>query len=380
MRHCWKNVKTLYGLFSYYVDAKEEMKYIINFQDIFFQFFFFHFISDSSSDPPYDIEVIPSCKTFMCAFDFESVTRAEMYKKSNIQPSAIEGSGDSFVHDEDITYDLTPNTLEYIKRDCPLVATLVSLVCSDDVEESSMDDTFDETYFNVSGSHGSHDSNYEINNRERAASSMSVVDMKSYRYEKLTYDYPALKRHLLNFIVPLAATEDHVIFKGDDPILKLLTSEIVEKFKMNMLSLHESLEFQACLTGLLNELFSHRKWIEILQVIDSVPVTVFRKDVGMCGLRDFVITCIIHSLCNSGDSGSTLPKEKSEKVYSLIHELMSVELQARELLAVHVNLEIEHNMDLFNMCLSNTTLSEAMKTVLHLKFQQIKVFYRVSTN
>ncbi|KAL5009258.1 hypothetical protein ScPMuIL_014839 [Solemya velum] len=74
------------------------------------------------------------------------------------------------------TYHLTPVTLEYIKSDSPLAATLVSLVCSDEldnIEEHMSDDYFSEDL-----------------HRKRAASDISILDIRSYRYQKLTEDYP----------------------------------------------------------------------------------------------------------------------------------------------------------------------------------------------
>ena len=325
-----------------------------------------------------DIDVLPHCKEFMCVFDFESMSHAQQTHAASEKLKSKEG--EVTLSDSDITYNLTPNTLEYIKSDCPLVATLVSLICSDDMEESLIDDAFDESHFNASGN--SFSSSFESGlqasfDRSRTSSSMSMLDLKSYRYEKLSNEYPALKRRLLNFIIPLAATEDSDILKGDDPILKLLTSEIVERFKTKMLSLHESSEFRSLLTGLFDELFALRKWREMLQVIDSIPVTVLRSQTSLCNLHDFVVCCLVHKLCSAADE-NTLKKDKSEDVSIYLNKILSADVQAHEILAVHHRLQIEHNLDLFKMCLGRRDLSASMKHVVQQKFKKIKVFYRVS--
>ncbi|XP_053395117.1 zinc finger FYVE domain-containing protein 26-like [Mercenaria mercenaria] len=326
-----------------------------------------------------DLAVIPHCKDFMCVFDFDSMSYAQQAHSSSGEMESK--PGDLTLSDSDTTYNLTPNTLEYIKSDCPLVATLVSLMCSDDMEENLIDDAFDEGHFNTSGSSftSSLESSLQMSlNRSRTSSSMSMLDLKSYRYEKLSNEYPALKRHLLNYIVPLAATEDPDILKGDDPILKLLTSDIVERFKTNMLSLHESSEFRILLTGLLDEMFNLRKWKEVLQVIDCIPVTVFRNQTSLCSLHDFVVCCLIHKLCSVADDKGTLNKDKSEDVMILLHRILSADGQAHEILAVHHKLQIDHNIDLFRMCLSRRHLSASMKEAVEQKFKQIKVFHRIT--
>lgn len=326
-----------------------------------------------------DVEVVHHSKDFMCVFDFESMSHTQHTSCGEVKSKP----GETTLDDSDITYNLTPNTLEYIKSDCPLVATLVSLMCSDDMEENLIDDAFEESHFNASGSYSSFESSQQSLlqvsfNRSRTSSSMSTLDLKSYRYEKLTNEYPALKRHLLNYIVPLAATEDPDILKGDDPILKLLTHDIVEMFKSNMLSLHESLGFRVLLTGLLNELFNLRKWKEVLQVIDCIPITVFRNQPSLCNLHDFVVCCFIHKQCSIGEDKGTLSKEKSEEVTILLNRILSGDGQAREILTVHHKLQIDHNIDLFRLCLGRNDISESLKEAVQQKFRQIKVFHRVS--
>lgn len=322
---------------------------------------------------PVLIEIAPFCSEFMCAFECSAIPHAEQACEVTMEtlPSNSQSS------DLDLTYSLTPNTLEYIKSDCPLVATLVSLMCSDNIDET-LDDAFDDSHFEASGSLSSLESSLQVNlKRSRAASSMSALDIRSYRYEKLTNEYPALKRHVLNYIVPMAATEDPDIEKGSDPILKLLTSDIVERFKGNMLSLHESKNFRALITEIIGVQFEKRKWMEIVKVIDSVPVTLERKQAALCSLHDFVVCCAINDICSKGESTKMLKKEDSQLVSSLVHRLVSPECQARQLLCVHRRLQIEHNLDLFDMVLSQPHDCASQKDVLEMVSKRLKVYYRV---
>ncbi|XP_052767439.1 zinc finger FYVE domain-containing protein 26-like isoform X2 [Mya arenaria] len=323
-----------------------------------------------------EVDVFPVQKAFMVAFEFSSILHAEKIKKVDEKIKSL----DSEASDTELTYSLTPNTLEYIKSDCSLVATLVSLMCSDNIDES-LDDAFDDSYFDVSGSMSSLESSLQQNlnlKRSRAASSMSSLDIRSYRYEKLSYEYPTLKRHLLNYIVPLVATEDPEILKGDDPILKMLTSDIIERYKTNILSLHESKNLRALLTDLFNELFKLRKWTEIIRIIDSIPVNLVRKQTSLTCLHDFVICCALHKICNVPNDQVPLKEENSKEVMTLLHRMKSPDRMAHEVLSVHEKLCIEHDLDLFTLCLSRRDMNNTMSTAMQTRYKQIKVYYRIT--
>ncbi|KAL4238418.1 hypothetical protein ACF0H5_003126 [Mactra antiquata] len=333
-------------------------------------FSYYDNIEKKESGSNVEIEVIPHCKDFMCVFNFDSVTQALKLHSHHGVESKNSHSRESTLSDS-ITYSLTPNTLEYIKSDCPLIATLVSLMCSDEMDDNLIDSAFDDSHFN-------HKESLDESIRSRTSSSMSMLDLRSYRYDKLTNDYPTLKRHLLNYIVPLAATEDPDILKGDDPILKLLTHDIVERYKTNILSLHESDGFQILLTGLVNELFSLRKWKEINQVIDCIPVTTVRHQTSLCNLHDFAVCCLIHKFCNASDDQGKLSKASSEEVTTLLLKLFSADGQAREVLTVSHKLFIEHNLDLFQHCLNRGIRNKALQESMQQKYKQIKVYYRIT--
>jgi hypothetical protein len=64
------------------------------------------------------------------------------------------------------------------------------------------------------------------------------ITTSSYLYQKLTDSYPTLKQHILNYIIPIAGSQDEDIIRSGDPVLKLITSAISDKLKACMLSVH----------------------------------------------------------------------------------------------------------------------------------------------
>lgn len=114
-------------------------------------------------------------------------------------------------------YQLSPSTLEYVKQDSLLLATLVSLVCSDHLDNIQQHLTDD------------HFSTSDFLRPSRSSSDMSLVDMRSYRYHRLTSDYPLLQRHLLHYILPLAACDNPQLVESSEPILKFVTNDISDQ-------------------------------------------------------------------------------------------------------------------------------------------------------
>ena len=129
-------------------------------------------------------------------------------------------------------YNLTPVTLEYVKQDSLLVATMVSLVCADNldnIEQQFTDDHFQLTESNSTSASQSlslsrsYSANLPL---PHSSSDISLVDIRSYRYHRLTDDYPIMMRHLLHYILPLASANNPQLLEGRDPILKFVTNDI----------------------------------------------------------------------------------------------------------------------------------------------------------
>lgn len=224
------------------------------FKTIFYCFsFLFHSI-DSSLDVkgeielPFHVDVDKFDNRFSVAFEIASVkvstdrpaktrvietSHAERPRRMTV---SLELSGQSLGL-ELPNYNLTLQTLEYVKQDSLLVATMVSLVCADSLD--NMEVHFTDDHFNISQSsskspRGSFSGKkymaLESSPRSfRSPSDISLVDIRSYRYRRLTEDYPILQRHLLHYILPLAAADRVELMESQEPILKFVSSSIDEQ-------------------------------------------------------------------------------------------------------------------------------------------------------
>lgn len=258
-----------------------------------------------------------------------------------------------------VKYQLTPQTLEYIKDESPLVATLVSLVCMDELDDI-------EEHLNVDHFTGSL--------RSRSSSEMSLVDIKSYRYQKLTRDYPKLKGHILHYVIPIAGAEDPEIMGSADPILKFISNNILDRVKVCMLNLHTSKEFHSVLTKLLNDLTKQGKWSNVISLLEGIPIMVTRQQPDLCVLHDFSLTCCITSIVR----GSTaLTKIQTKKIIYYLHRFLDKEMFVHLLLSVYKNLPLDECCELFDMAYYVQTHISLHSAVIA-KIQELKMFLRVS--
>lgn len=304
---------------------------------------------------PFSLEVQPKFNSeFAIAFDYSLINKTIHSRK----PLRLKTMKTVQLPSDLPKYHLTPVTLEYIKSDSPLIATLVSLVCSDEldnIEEHLSDDYFSEHY------------------RKRASSDISLLDIRSYRYQKLTEDYPTLKRHLLNYVVPIANAEDPDIQKSGDPILKFMTSNITEKVKACMLNLHNSRQFQNVLEVILNELFLDRKWPEIIAILDSMPLKVLRCNSVLLTWYDFALCCEIHGLISEDQSRSS-----DNELANCLRCFKCPLVQTRTLLTVYHKLPIDSALELFELCCFYNIPSDLRQTIQE-KIDVLKMYQDVST-
>lgn len=286
------------------------------------------------------------------------------HRRSISLPPSMESSEDLSLgkDSESSTYQMTPITLEYVKEDSPLCATLVSLICSDqldDIEEHIEDDYFAE---------GSHKM------RKRTMSDISLVDIRSYRYHRLTDDYPILKRHLLNLVVPLAAAEEPDIIKSGDPILKFVTSSISDKVKGCMLNLHGNKEYQTCLAAILNQLFGSRDWKAIVNILTCIPVMQLDASPQLKILSDFVVCCVATTLTKPGTVCSAVDADTVCNSIRLCHNISH---QARTALSLAKFLPLDAALTLVQYCLSNKDLCSQLAEALHAKMAELKIYDQV---
>ncbi|CAG5123693.1 unnamed protein product, partial [Candidula unifasciata] len=212
--------------------------------------------------------------------------RAPVYRLS----SSVDRSGQGWSL-ELPSYKLTPVTLDYVKQNSLLVATMVSLVCSDNLD--NIEQHFTADHFNMSESVP--DSG-NLNRMYPAVvgshqSDINLVDIRSYRYHRLTDDYPILQRHLLHYILPLAGADNPELLTSSEPILKFVTNEIDSQVKLCMFSLPSSDQFQCVIQDMANRLLEEHKWLEVFNIIRSLPETVVVERLYLQVLHDFVLSC-----------------------------------------------------------------------------------------
>ncbi|XP_062609221.1 zinc finger FYVE domain-containing protein 26-like [Saccostrea cucullata] len=256
-------------------------------------------------------------------------------------------------------YQLTPLTLEYIKDESPLVATLVSLVCMDELDDI-------EEHLNVDHFTGSL--------RSRSSSEMSLVDIKSYRYQRLTRDYPILNGHILSYVIPVAGAEDPEILGSADPILKFISNNISDSVKVCMLNLHTSKEFQSVLMKLLEDLTKEGKWLAVISLLEGIPIIVTRQRPQLCVLHDFALACCVTELVSGNQS---LNQSQTDKVVCCMHKFIDKEKFIHLLLSVYKSLPLEECCELFDLVFylqSHESLHSAVKA----KIQELKMFLRIT--
>lgn len=251
-----------------------------------------------------------------------------------------------------------------------LVATLVTLLCSDELDDIEVQ--FTAEHFQ--------NANYP---RHRTSSDISVVDIRSYRYHCLVDDFPILQRHLLAYIIPLAGADNPEISHSGEPILKFVTNVIDEDVKLCLFSLHNSLQFLNMLHSMAVRLSHLHKWKAMIPVMRSIPESVVTLYPHLQLLHDFVVSCWVResSLVQKPEPGTVQPSfssvnEEAKFLYYL-RKFYSSETQARMVLSVCDGLPVDIGMDLLNLCLSQPVHSQLWSAVAD-KHQYLSMYSRVS--
>lgn len=275
---------------------------------------------------------------------------------------------------EPASYQLTPLTLDYVRETSALVATLLTLTCSDELEgleAQFTDDPFPASSFP----------------RNRTASDISVVDIRSYRYHRLVDDFPILMRHLLAYIIPLAGADNPEISHSGEPILKFVTNNINEDVKLCLFSLHDSLQFLDMLQKMVARLSRRRQWGALIPVMRSIPEVVMKKYPHLQLLQDFILSCWAREI------GVTVSKTQPfiggvpglqssvvKKAITSLYQLRKVycgDVQARVSLVVCDALPVDFALDLMNLCLSQK-LEPGLQSAVEAKHHYLSVYSRIS--
>ena len=268
---------------------------------------------------------------------------------------------------------LTPVTLDYVRETSALVATLLTLLCSDELD--NIETQFTDDYFQASSLP-----------HHRTSSDISVVDIRSYRYHRLVDDFPILQRHLLTYIIPLAGADNPEISHSGEPILKFVTNIIDEDVKMCLFSLHDSFQFLDVLHKMASRLMAKRQWQALVPVLRSIPEVVTNTYPHLQLLHDFVISCW------AKEFSSALPRSKLSAAFAvsksssgaasdvnLLHQLRGMycpDTQARVVVSVCEGLPVDWGLDLLELCLSQS-LQPGLRTAVKAKHHYLSVYHQV---
>ncbi|XP_036363256.1 zinc finger FYVE domain-containing protein 26-like [Octopus sinensis] len=325
------------------------------------------FLENPTTDRDSSLKVLPQTNDTKFLYIFDPSHLKKVMEKSERSHTV------SLNHEQNIKYNassskleadysmfkLTSNALEYIKSESPLVATLVSLVCHDDLDSNSQEDSLEED-------EQANDDESWMKSKS-SVSDISLVDIKSYRYQKLSVDFPVLKQRLLQNIIPLVQTEHSDVNFGDEALLKFMSSEISCDIKMAILSLPDSKKYLSVVSRLLNECIHSRKWLQALNIIDSLPVTLKQENGDFILLHDFVLCCLAKKACD----------EEDKKLEAYAKMFYNSEIQVRTILNIVRGLPLKKGIELLEACLSKE-LSVQLRSAVISKLKQLKIFCKVS--
>ena len=188
------------------------------------------------------------------------------------------------------------------------------------------------------------------------------------RYQRLTEDFPILQRHLLNYIVPLAAVDKPELLAGDEPILKFVTNEIDDTVKVCMLSLHDSIQFQDVITTTIKHACTSNNWLAILRLFNCIPEVTMSNNTDWQIIHDLVLACWADGESRSNPDSAALPAG--------LKAFYCRDTQARTALAVCDRIPEHHGIDVIEACLIHS-LSGNLKETLEVKLKYLRIYSQV---
>ncbi|XP_059142669.1 zinc finger FYVE domain-containing protein 26-like, partial [Physella acuta] len=269
----------------------------------------------------------------------------------------VSGASQGVSSQQEPEYNLSPITLEYVKQNSLLLATLVSLVCSDqldNIEQHLTDDHF---------------SSSDLLRPHRSSSDMSLVDMRSYRYHRLTSDYPLLQRHLLHCILPLAACDNPQLVDSSEPILKFVTNDINDQVKLCMFSLPDSLQFVRVIQATANRLVLEHKWQELFTILSCLPRSLVQGHRQLQTLHDYVLA--------SWAVSQLLQPVPAADVGDQLRQFSHPSCQARTVLSLIDQLPLDQSLDLLELLLTCVPAGGHMWHTVAGRLQQLAILNKI---
>ncbi|CAH1802978.1 unnamed protein product, partial [Owenia fusiformis] len=280
-------------------------------------------------------------------------------------------------------YNLNVPALEYIKNSSSLVATIVGLVCSDEIDD--IDYEMDKRHFIDSSDATSHTGlspmakslhnkipgSGSFHSTSSQDSDISIVDIRSYRYQKLTDDFPVLKRHLEAYVIPLVGGTHPDILTTSDKVLRLTSCALDEDTRACMLLLHDTDHFRTVVHDTLDQLVEEKQWKVMLEIIDSIPAASTSHHTDLIILRDYILS----HLCNQHSNPSY-----SESDWKYAMWIQNPTMQARVVLGGLRQWSVETCIELLKMCTQQMGLEEPLKDAVQSQLDKMNVYLVIAAS
>ena len=288
-------------------------------------------------------------------------------QRSRSLPLGLESSSGDFTlqrlnsteNESETNYNLTPLTLEYLKQSSALVATLVSMVCSDEMDD--IEHALTEDHFTRSADLGG----------EMTESSNSTMDIRSYRYERLVLDFPVLRNYIVQHVLPLVGAQNPQTARNGDSLLKLTSQSIDRKIRACMLAMYDNTHFQRLLHGFFRDLALERNWATILDLLQCIPQHLLVQDADLLNLKDFILCCA------STYRPSDCSDEMEETNWRYLHQIHNKDTQARGVLGSLKHWSVDVCVDLLELCSSSHLLNNDLAEAIKVKLEIMKIYQKV---
>lgn len=210
-------------------------------------------------------------------FTFEAFQNKPVDEKVPSLTNTNENSWDSLSKEQQSSskYALTPPILEYLKQSSSVVPTLVSLLCSDDLDDIQYD--MDESYFGNTASE-------ELSRNDD--------DLRRYRYRTLIGEFDILERYLLVHSAPILI---HTISNEQNPdIIQCITRmNMTENVRKSFLSSNMSKDYIEVVDHVLNYAIRKGKYSHAVKIIEELSTLLMKRRLHYNTIKD---ACLIFQL------------------------------------------------------------------------------------
>ncbi|XP_064623470.1 zinc finger FYVE domain-containing protein 26-like isoform X2 [Lineus longissimus] len=330
---------------------------------------------------PFKVTIEPYSWDFVIRFDYTPIRLhhklVQQHRRGSSLPIDLEGCKSEYLPNVNTqvpkVYNLRAVTLDYMKARCTLVSTLLSLICSDEIDD--IEENFDDIWFDSSSLEKSSEKSSGTPPpvpRKRTGSDISLVDVRSYRYQKLSQNFPILSHHVQENVIPLAGALQEDIANHGDPILKLLSMSIRGDIRECMLMMSSSPQFCRDVNNILNELVQNKKWLTISHVLTSLPEFTLSRNPEWTTLRDF-------SLCCCTKEGTPVNNSPQSRMMSwrFLQQISDPDTQVRAVLGTLKMWSVTICLELLGMCQSLQNIEARLKRAVEIQLEAMKLYQKI---